>query len=44
MLTIKRYLFPLILNTVKLPTASALGKITRTSIRLVHLALLAILY
>ena len=44
MLTIKRYLFSLILNTVKLPTASALEKTTWTSIKLVHLALLAILY
>lgn len=44
MLTIKRYLLPLMLKTVKLPTASAVGKTDCTSIKFDQLALLATLY
>lgn len=43
MLTIKRYLLPLILKTVKLLTDSALGKVVWTSIKFDYLALLATL-
>ncbi len=44
MLTIKRYLFPLILKIVKLLTASAVGKTDCTSTKLDQSAFLATLY